>query len=100
MGLPARTGVAAVAVNPGGVMSDIWRWMRPTVVNNVKKCFMTALLLTPTQGCATSVYGATADIPSEESVYVSPYYVIGFCDSYFDWVGPFAGPTVCKAAPK
>ena len=28
--LPARTGVAAVAVNPGAVMSDIWRWMKWT----------------------------------------------------------------------
>jgi NAD(P)-dependent dehydrogenase (short-subunit alcohol dehydrogenase family) len=96
--LPARTGVAAVAVNPGAVMSDIWRWMKPTLVNKVKKGVMSCLFLTPAQGSVTSVYAATADVPSEETMYLSPYPVNTF--TYFDWWGPFVGPTVCKAASK
>jgi NAD(P)-dependent dehydrogenase (short-subunit alcohol dehydrogenase family) len=95
--LPARTGVASVAVNPGAVMSDIWRWMKPTCTNKLKKCLMSAMFLTPAQGSATSVYGATADVPTEETVYVSPYPVNTL--KSFDWWGPYVGPTVCRADP-
>ena len=77
---------------------DLIGGCRPTLVNKVKKGVMSCLFLTPAQGSVTSVYAATADVPSEETMYLSPYPVNTF--TYFDWWGPFVGPTVCKAASK
>ena len=106
------TGVAAVAVNPGAVASDIWRhvsprtgcWFRPLM----RLCF-----LTTEQGCATSVAAATAaevggvrlDAPGA-LFYLSPYAAPqwaqragGWCGLLFDLIGPFRGAQVVRPTP-
>lgn len=81
----------AVAVNPGGVMSDIWRYM-PGVLHCVAQPVGRCLLLTPAQGAATSIAGATSrDLEGGE--YLSPYRVYDCSPHLFDSLGPFAGAT-------
>jgi NAD(P)-dependent dehydrogenase (short-subunit alcohol dehydrogenase family) len=94
-----RTGLPAVAANPGAVRSDIWRYLRSSIKDQLFKVAMNMLFLSPNQGCQTSVYGATADLPDGEAIYVSPYPADKCCTKYLDMLGPYAGPTVVKAAP-
>jgi NAD(P)-dependent dehydrogenase (short-subunit alcohol dehydrogenase family) len=102
------TGVAAVAVNPGGVASDIWRHMSASTM-----CFLRPLqrwtFLTTQQGSRTSFVAATAtpvdgagaavDVAAPALVYLSPYAAPacaqragGTLALLFDLLGPFAGP--------
>merc|ERR1711904_480278 len=68
-----RTGIPAVAANPGAVRSDIWRYLRGELQDQMFKMAMNLLFLTPAKGCQTSVYGATADLPEGEALYLTPY---------------------------
>ena len=73
----ARDRIAAVAVNPGGVASDIWRTFSPAVM----LCFrplQRLLFLNTEQGAATSVAAATAvepggrRLPPGDALYLPP----------------------------
>jgi NAD(P)-dependent dehydrogenase (short-subunit alcohol dehydrogenase family) len=97
------SSVSAVAVNPGAVLSDIWRslpqkhvwWFRP---------LSRLTFLTPEQGSATSVAACTAGelqgmpLAAPARVYLSPYACPGWVQRtggllalLFDALGPFAG---------
>ena len=103
------TGVAAVAVNPGAVASDIWRHVSPRTACWFRP-LMRAFFLTPEQGCATSVAAATAaevggvrlDAPGA-LVYLSPYAAPAWAQRWggwaalaFDTLGPFRGAQVVR----
>jgi NAD(P)-dependent dehydrogenase (short-subunit alcohol dehydrogenase family) len=87
--------VLAYAVNPGGVMSDIWRAAPPAVA-----CFLRTacryVFLTTQQGCATSVAAATSMDREylKGGVYVTPYFLPPVLPAVGDWLGPFMGPRV------
>lgn len=94
-----QQGIHAVAVNPGGVMSGIWWYLRgwkATLWNLIAPLF----LLTTKQGCATIVHGATADNLPKQSCYLSPYKPRSWCPYYSDLLGPFNGATVRTGCPK
>jgi NAD(P)-dependent dehydrogenase (short-subunit alcohol dehydrogenase family) len=97
--LRKRHGITAVAVNPGGVKSNIWWYMRgwrKTVFNAISN----AVLLTTRQGCQSTVYGATvAELPPGP-VYLSPYKQNGLCPHRSDYVNFYHGPNVAKPDPK
>lgn len=96
--LAGRHGLPAVAANPGFVKSDIWRYLRTSFHDRAWKGFLNLFALLPEKGCMTSVYGATADLPAGEAVYVSPYPA-QHCVKWMDSLGPYNGPTVCAPAP-
>jgi NAD(P)-dependent dehydrogenase (short-subunit alcohol dehydrogenase family) len=103
------TGVTAIAVNPGGVASDIWRH-----VTGYTRCALRPLMacafLNTEQGSRTSVMagalrvvdaaGHDVDVAAPAPVYLSPYAAPtwaqtgGFVALLFDLLGPFAGPRV------
>lgn len=106
------TGVAAVAVNPGAVNSDIWRHIPSTVA-----CYTLPVLrmfgLTTAQGCETSVVAASGeecggvrlDTPTS-LVYLSPYRAPGWAQraggtlaTLFDTLGTFQGAQVMAPTP-
>jgi len=112
----AGSGVAAVAVNPGAVNSDIWRAITPSTA-----CWFRPLMrwtfLTPQQGAATSIAAATEqevggqalDPPSGSRVptlYLSPYASPLWAQRWGGWaavlgdlLGSFAGPQVQLPTP-
>jgi NAD(P)-dependent dehydrogenase (short-subunit alcohol dehydrogenase family) len=98
------TGVAAVAVNPGAVDSDIWRTF-PAAVRCACRPFMRAAFLTPAQGSETSVVAASAaaDVrgtPLASGAYLTPYYQLASpplpesVAMLTESLGPFAGARV------
>jgi len=100
--LANRAGLTTAAVNPGAVGSDIWRYMDAWEgwYSSVNKWVQRSLMLTTEQGCATSVYAATADLPKGECAYISPYAEWPLFPHTSDLLCPFAGPTLRKAAEK
>jgi NAD(P)-dependent dehydrogenase (short-subunit alcohol dehydrogenase family) len=98
--------IQAIPVNPGGVYSDIWRFL-PEKIMCIFRPFMKLFFLNTAQGAATSVAAAADPEPggrrmkSGELVYLSPYRV--FTPSFFgptialltDSLGPFAGARLC-----
>jgi len=100
--LAKREGLATAAVNPGGVASDIWRYMdkHTGFYTSVHKLVQRNVMLTPEQGCATSVYAATSDLPAGECVYLSPYAETSCCPKLSDTLNFYNGPTVRKADKK
>lgn len=96
--LSRRHGLTAAAVNPGGVMSGIWWYMRgwkATLWNLIAPLF----LLNTQQGCQTIVHAATAPEFSGP-VYFTPYKQRKWCPYYSDMIGFFNGPTLGQACPK
>ena len=83
-----------VAVNPGFVQSDIWRYTNP-FVKPVFDFLMSFLALCPDQVAATTVFAAaTPQVGLDD--YFAPYlhplpFGLPFC-SAFEFLGPFAGP--------
>jgi retinol dehydrogenase-12 len=94
-----REGIQAVAVNPGGVMSGIWWYMRgwkKTLWNIIAPL----ILLTVKQGSATIVAAATQEDLPTKSCYMSPYKPRSWCPYYSDLLGAFNGATVRTGCPK
>jgi NAD(P)-dependent dehydrogenase (short-subunit alcohol dehydrogenase family) len=92
-----RTSILTAAVNPGGVYSDIWRYLKG-FQKTMMQVYSKTVLLTTEQGCATSVYAATEKLPAGP-VYYSPYRVYDCCAVGWDYIGPFAGPRQCHSSP-
>jgi len=94
-----REGIQATAVNPGGVFSGIWWYMR-----GWKKALWSIIapliLLTTKQGAATIVHAATAEGLPTKSCYLSPYSQKSWCPYYSDMIGFFNGAGVALACPK
>jgi len=94
-----REGIQATAVNPGGVFSGIWWYMR-----GWKKALWSIIapliLLTTKQGAATIVHAATADGLPAKSCYLSPYKQKSWCPYYSDMLGFFNGATLAVGCPK
>jgi NAD(P)-dependent dehydrogenase (short-subunit alcohol dehydrogenase family) len=112
----AGSGVAAVAVNPGAVNSDIWRAIRPLTA-----CWFRPLMrltfLTPAQGAATSLAAATerevggCALEAQggaraATLYLSPYAASSWAQRWGGWaavlgdlIGPFGGPQVQLPTP-
>jgi NAD(P)-dependent dehydrogenase (short-subunit alcohol dehydrogenase family) len=97
--LVRREGVQGVAVNPGGVFSGIWWYMRGWKAK-LWNLIAPLILLTVKQGCATIVHGATADDLPERTCYLSPYKQKSWCKYYSDMLGFFNGATVVMGCPK
>lgn len=99
--LAQRHGLITAAANPGGVASDIWRYMDDWKgwYTWAHKKVQEHILLTVEQGAATSIYAATAPLPKGECVYVTPFAAFPLLPYTSDAIGPFNGPTLRKAAP-
>jgi len=91
-----RTGILTAAVNPGGVYSDIWRYLKG-FQKTLMMVWSKTILLTTKQGCATSVHAATAKLEAGP-VYFSPYRVYDCCAVGWDYIGPFAGARQCASS--
>lgn len=91
-----RTGIFTAAVNPGAVYSDIWRYLKG-FQKTLMMIWSKTILLTPVQGCATSVHAATAKLDAGP-LYFSPYRVYDCCAVAWDYLGPFAGPRQCSSS--
>lgn len=103
------TGVSAIAVNPGGVASDIWRHVKG-YTRCVLRPLMACAFLTTEQGSRTSVMagalkivdsaGNEVDASAPMPLYLSPYAAPkwaqtgGYVALLFDLLGPFGGPRV------
>jgi NAD(P)-dependent dehydrogenase (short-subunit alcohol dehydrogenase family) len=97
--------IQAISVNPGGVMSDIWRTFPPAVLC-VARPFCSLFFLNTQQGSATSVAAASAREPGGrrmlpgDLLYLTPYRIPSWGGErvalLFDSLGPFAG---ARAAP-
>jgi len=94
------TGVAAIAVNPGAVASDIWRHVPPRAAVALR-AVMGCAFLTPAQGSATSVAAATAaELPGAPSlaapapVYLSPYRAPAWAAAAGGWAALAAGDLI------
>jgi len=94
-----RENIMAVAVNPGGVFSGIWWYLRGFKAK-LWNFFAPMILLSTKQGCSTIVHGATADCLPAKSCYLSPYKPRSWCPYYSDLLGAFNGPTVRAGCPK
>merc|ERR1712232_1471155 len=91
-------GLMAAAVNPGGVMSGIWWYLRgwkATLWNLIAPLF----LLTTAQGSQTIVHAATAPEYSGPA-YFTPYKQKSWCPLYSDTLGCFNGATLGRASRK
>mmetsp|Transcript_619 Transcript_619/g.853 ORF Transcript_619/g.853 Transcript_619/m.853 type:complete len:251 (-) Transcript_619:98-850(-) len=97
-GLTQREGIPAAAVNPGGVLSGIWWYLRGWK-KKVWDFVAPMILLSPNQGAQTTVYAATAEtLP--EMAYFSPYKQRPWCRYYSDMIGPYYGPTLAVGCPQ
>jgi len=94
-----REGLSAAAVNPGGVNSGIWWYLRG-FKKTLWELIAPLILLTCGQGCQTSVHAATVDKLPSGPVYFTPYKQWSWCPCLSDTIGFFNGPTQGKACPK
>ena len=87
-----RSPAAAVAVNPGAVLSNIWsHW--PDAARALAAPLMAALFLTPAQGAAP-VVAAAADAGVASGSYLVPYAPLGAAEplaTLGELLGPFGG---------
>mmetsp|Transcript_124586 Transcript_124586/g.265721 ORF Transcript_124586/g.265721 Transcript_124586/m.265721 type:complete len:303 (-) Transcript_124586:95-1003(-) len=94
--LRRRHGIPAAAVNPGGVKSGIWWYLR-----GWKKSIFEALaglvLLSENQGCQTTVEAATCEALGEGAVYLTPYKQWGLCPHRSDYINLYHGPNLAMA---
>jgi len=97
--LVRRHSIAAVAVNPGGVMSGIWWYLR-----GFKKVlwdfFAPMFLLTVKQGCQTIAHAASVENLPSGPVYYTPYKQKKWCPYHSDLLGFYNGPTLGSPDPK
>lgn len=95
-----RHNLAAAAVNPGGVMSGIWWYMRgwkAKLWNLIAPLF----LLNCKQGCQSTVFAATTDtLTPGKPMYYTPYKQMGWCPYYSDMLNFYNGPTVGSPDPR
>lgn len=97
--LEGNSSIKVVTVHPGVSSSSIWR-NRPALMQKI----LPYIILTPEQGCASSVYAATSDeINGGEyvSVYCYPfspnwYYLQLFMDGF----GVYSGHSVLTPSDK
>lgn len=97
--LTRRHDIPAAAVNPGAVLSGIWWYLRgwkKTLWNMIAPLF----LLTPQQGCQTTVHAATVEALPSGPLYYSPYRQMSWCPCLSDTVNFYSGPTVAIADPR
>jgi len=99
--LRERHNITALAVNPGGVMSNIWWYMRgwkKIVWDTLASC----VLLTTKQGAQTSVWAATQDATQlpDGPLYVSPYSQWSTCPKRSDTVNRFGGAQLGTTDPR
>jgi NAD(P)-dependent dehydrogenase (short-subunit alcohol dehydrogenase family) len=99
--LRKRHGVLAVAANPGGVSSDIWRFLRGWKKTVFETIVAPTVLLTPQQGCQTTVHAATAAAESfaDGPVYLSPYRQWSVCPRRSDFLNFYSGPAQASTDP-
>lgn len=88
-----RHGVATAAVNPGGVMSGIWWYLRG-FKKVLWELFAPLILLNVKQGCQTIVHAATVENLPSGPVYFTPYKQRKWCPYHSDIVGFYNGPTL------
>ena len=92
-------GIDAVAVNPGAVASDIWRYLPNVSVIRAGHALMMAILfLDVDQGAAPSVQAAAVS-PTPQPLYLTPYRTVARVQPLLEVFGPFAGaqPARCRA---
>ncbi len=101
--------IAAIAVNPGAVNSDIWRTF-PRWCMCFARPLMNLLFLTTSQGAATSIEAATSPRPGGwrlepgDRVYLTPYSIPSWATNptlatLFDSLGPFRGARFAASSP-
>ena len=92
--------VAAVAVNPGAVNTDIWRHI-PTLFTYITAPLFHLMFLTPKQGALTTTYAATATPPPDGRLdYLTPYTSFerwSWLNGLLDLWWPFVSPTKTEA---
>merc|ERR1712232_1462344 len=97
--LCARHGLETAAVNPGGVFTGIWWYLRG-FKKTLWSWFAPLILLTAKQGCQTTVHAATAESLPSGPLYYSPYKQRSWCPYYSDMLGFFNGATMATADPR
>lgn len=97
--LNRRHGLGTAAVNPGGVNSGIWWYVRG-FKKIIWELIAPLILLSCSQGCQTTVHGATAEKLPSGPVYLTPYKQWKMCPILSDTIGFFNGPTEGIADPK
>eukprot|EP00933_Yihiella_yeosuensis_P048125 TRINITY_DN44154_c0_g1_i1.p1 TRINITY_DN44154_c0_g1~~TRINITY_DN44154_c0_g1_i1.p1 ORF type:complete len:294 (-),score=75.80 TRINITY_DN44154_c0_g1_i1:69-950(-) len=97
--LMRREGIETAAVNPGGVMSGIWWYLRGWKAQ-VWNMLAPKFLLSCEQGAATSVYAATVDTLPRKPIYLSPYKQWGMCPKRSDTLNFFSGAVWASPDPK
>lgn len=102
--------VESISVNPGAVLSNIWRhW--PTPARQIARPLMALAFLSPAQGAAPVVAaaaahtlrdGASANHTLRSGDYLVPYHVLSHSEplaTACEVMGPFAGPQVAMPNP-
>lgn len=102
--------VESISVNPGAVLSNIWRhW--PTPARQIARPLMALAFLSPAQGAAPVVAaaaahtlrdGASANHTLRSGDYLVPYHVLSHAEpiaTACEVMGPFAGPQVAMPNP-
>jgi NAD(P)-dependent dehydrogenase (short-subunit alcohol dehydrogenase family) len=96
--------IKAISVNPGAVMSEIWRhW--PEVAREIARPLMALFFLSPPQGAAPAIAAATATRLADGHVlasgdYLTPYNILSHAEpiaTLCEVMGPFGG--VQRALP-
>lgn len=93
-------GPCSIAVNPGAVSSEIWRYFFPGLMGTIFKAISSPFFLIPEQGCHTSL--AAAVLPPETlqsraggektgNLYLQPYQLPFGRSRPFELMGPFVG---------
>ena len=90
-------GVHAVAVNPGAVASDIWRYL-PTPISQLWGIVGRLAFLTTREGAVPAVHAAAASPPPPQ-LYLTPYLTHPRLQQ-LELVGPFAGVRPCASRPE
>lgn len=94
-----REGIPSAAVNPGGVASGIWWYIRGFKAK-VWGIFASLFLLTPAQAGQTMAAAATVEPFPEGPVYYTSYKQFSWCKQMSDTLNFFNGPTLGYADPK
>mmetsp|Transcript_99123 Transcript_99123/g.175662 ORF Transcript_99123/g.175662 Transcript_99123/m.175662 type:complete len:304 (+) Transcript_99123:61-972(+) len=94
-----REGIPCVAVNPGGVFSGIWWYLRGWKAK-LWNMIMPLFLLSSSQAGQTMSWLATAEKAPAGPTYLTSYKQYGWCKKMSDTLGPYAGPTVGMADPR
>jgi retinol dehydrogenase 12 len=97
--LARREGIQAAAVNPGGVLSGIWWYLRGWKAK-LWNIIAPLILLSCQQGCQTSVHAATVDSLPSKPTYFSPYRQWSWCPKLSDTINFYAGPVLARPDPR